>query len=91
MHFGLRIAGEKEALKATSMTIEKLTTKSIEALKNAESMAKLKGHQLLEPGHIFKAIIEIEASVIPFSLRSRFGRRFNEKNCGQYCVFVSKS
>lgn len=66
MHFGLRIAGEKEALKATSMTIEKLTTKSIEALKNAESMAKLKGHQLLEPGHIFKAIIEIEASVIPF-------------------------
>jgi hypothetical protein len=53
MHFGLRIAGEKEALKSTSMTIEKLTTKSIEALKNAESIAKLKGHQLLGSLGIF--------------------------------------
>ena len=53
-------------LNITKMNIDKLTTKTQQVLQEAQSIAKMKGNQSLELGHILKAIIEVENSVIPF-------------------------
>lgn len=48
------------------MEIDKLTRKTQEVIQKAQSIAKLKGQQVLEPGHLLKALMEVENSVIPF-------------------------
>jgi len=48
------------------MEIDKLTRKTQEVLQKAQSIAKLKGQQVLETGHLLKALMEVENSVIPF-------------------------
>lgn len=48
------------------MEIDKLTRKTQEVIQKAQSIAKLKGHQVLEPGHLLKALMEVENSVLPF-------------------------
>ncbi|WP_066759537.1 ATP-dependent chaperone ClpB [Crocinitomix algicola] len=48
------------------MNIDKLTTKTQQVLMSAQSIAKMKGQQSLEPGHLLKALIEVENSIIPF-------------------------
>ena len=48
------------------MEIDKLTRKTQEVIQKAQSIAKLNGQQVLEPGHLLKALMEVENSVIPF-------------------------
>lgn len=48
------------------MNIDKLTTKTQQVLMEAQSIAKMKGQQALEPGHILKALLGVENSIVPF-------------------------
>ena len=48
------------------MEIDKLTRKTQEVIQKAQSIAKLNGQQVLEPGHLLKALMEVENSVIQF-------------------------
>ena len=51
------------------MSINNLTIKSQEALQTAQQIAQNFGQQQLENEHIFKAILEIDATVTPFILK----------------------
>jgi ATP-dependent Clp protease ATP-binding subunit ClpB len=51
------------------MSLNNLTIKSQEALQTAQQMAQNFGQQQLENEHIFKAILEIDATVTPFILK----------------------
>src|SRR5688572_17549287 len=51
------------------MNIEKLTTKSQEALHKAQLIAEGNGQQAIEPGHLLKAILEVDTNVVPFLLK----------------------
>jgi len=48
------------------MEIDKLTRKTQEVIQKAQSIATLKGQQILEPGHLLKGLMEVENSVIPY-------------------------
>jgi ATP-dependent Clp protease ATP-binding subunit ClpB len=51
------------------MSLNNLTIKSQEALQTAQQIAQNFGQQQLENEHIFKAILEIDATVTPFILK----------------------
>ncbi|MEX1002769.1 MAG: ATP-dependent chaperone ClpB [Crocinitomicaceae bacterium] len=51
------------------MDIDKLTTKSQEILAKAQNVAQAFGQQAIEPGHILKAMFEVQNSVLPFLLK----------------------
>ena len=51
------------------MNIEKLTSKSQEVLQQAQLIAEGNGQQAIEPGHLLKAILEIDENVVPFLLK----------------------
>ena len=51
------------------MNIEKLTSKSQEALHQAQLIAEGNGQQAIEPGHLLKAILEVDTNVVPFLLK----------------------
>ena len=48
------------------MNIDKLTTKTQEVIQKAHAIATAEGHQVIEPGHVLKAIIEVDNNVLPF-------------------------
>lgn len=48
------------------MNINKLTTKTQEVIQQAQMIAEGNGHQAIETGHILKAMIEIDETVLPF-------------------------
>lgn len=54
------------------MEIDKLTRKTQEVIQKAQAIVTLNGQQNLEPGHLLKALIEVENNVIPF-LASKVG------------------
>jgi ATP-dependent Clp protease ATP-binding subunit ClpB len=51
------------------MSLNNLTIKSQEALQQAQQIAQSFGQQQLENEHIFKAILEVDATVTPFILK----------------------
>ena len=51
------------------MNLNNLTIKSQEALQQAQQIAQSFGQQQLENEHIFKAILEVDATVTPFILK----------------------
>src|SRR5688572_15204555 len=51
------------------MNIEKLTSKSQEVLQQAQFIAEGNGQQAIEPGHLLKAILEVDDNVVPFLLK----------------------
>lgn len=51
------------------MNINKLTTKTHEVLQQAQTIAEGNGQQAVEPGHILKAMLEIDKAVLPFILK----------------------
>jgi ATP-dependent Clp protease ATP-binding subunit ClpB len=51
------------------MNINKLTTKTHEVLQQAQAIAEGNGQQAVEPGHILKAMLEIDKAVLPFILK----------------------
>ncbi|MBD3637133.1 MAG: ATP-dependent chaperone ClpB [Crocinitomicaceae bacterium] len=48
------------------MNIDKLTNKTQQILGQAQTIAQGLGHQAIEPGHILKAMFEVDTSVLPF-------------------------
>lgn len=50
------------------MNIEKLTSKSQEALHKAQLIAEGHGQQAIEPAHLLKGMMEVDQNVIPFLL-----------------------
>jgi len=53
------------------MNIEKFTIKSQEVIQGAQNMAQAEGHQSIENGHILKALIETDESVLPYILKKQ--------------------
>lgn len=51
------------------MNIEKLTTKSQEVLQQAQTIAQGNSQPTIEPGHLLKALLEVDDHVIPFLLK----------------------
>ena len=51
------------------MDINKLTTKTQEVVQKAQTIAQGNGQNVLEPGHILKAILEVDNSVMPYLSR----------------------
>ena len=51
------------------MNIDKLTSKSQEVLQKAQIIAEGNGQQAIEPGHLLKAILELDQNVVPFLLK----------------------
>jgi ATP-dependent Clp protease ATP-binding subunit ClpB len=51
------------------MSLNNLTIKSQEALQQAQQIAQSFGQQQLENEHVFKAILEVDATVTPFILK----------------------
>ena len=48
------------------MNINKLTTKTQEVIQQAQTITTANGQQAIEPGHILKAMIEVDDAVLPF-------------------------
>jgi ATP-dependent Clp protease ATP-binding subunit ClpB len=48
------------------MNFEKLTTKSQEVLRQAQTITEGLTQQAIEPGHMLKAMIEVDSNVLPF-------------------------
>lgn len=55
--------------KFNNMNLNNFTTKSQEAIQQASQIAFENGQQAIEPGHIFKAIFEVDENVLPFLLK----------------------
>ena len=51
------------------MNLNNFTIKSQEAIQQAQQIAAGNGHQSIETGHIFKALVETDDQVIPFLLK----------------------
>ena len=51
------------------MNFNQFTTKSQEAIQQAQSIATENGQQAVETGHLLKALIEVDENVIPFLLK----------------------
>jgi len=51
------------------MNLNNFTIKSQEAIQQAQQLAQNLGHQQIENEHIFKAIFEVDESVLPFILK----------------------
>jgi len=51
------------------MNFNQFTTKSQEAVKQAQSIATSNGQQAIETGHILKALLEVDENVVPFLLK----------------------
>ncbi|CAN5625848.1 ATP-dependent chaperone ClpB [soil metagenome] len=50
------------------MNFNQFTTKSQEAVQQAQVIAQSQGHQSIEPGHLLKALLEVDENVVPFLL-----------------------
>ena len=51
------------------MNFNQFTTKSQEAVQQAQSIAAANGQQAIETGHILKALLEVDENVVPFLLK----------------------
>ncbi len=51
------------------MNLKNLTIKSQEAIQRAQQLAMEHGNQQIEPGHLLKAIMEVDESVTPFVIK----------------------
>ena len=51
------------------MNFNNYTLKAQEAIQHAGEIAKASGHQAIEAGHLLKALLESEESIIPFMLK----------------------
>ncbi len=51
------------------MNFNQYTTKSQEAIQQAQSIAAANGQQAIETGHILKALLEVDENVVPFLLK----------------------
>jgi ATP-dependent Clp protease ATP-binding subunit ClpB len=60
------ICGERLNLKRSKMDFNKFTTKSQEAVQNAQQIAEGHGHQSIETGHLLLGIFEVDKEVTPY-------------------------
>lgn len=51
------------------MNFDRLTIKSQEAIQKAQEMALSYGHQAIENGHLFKAVLTVDDHVVPYLLK----------------------
>ncbi len=51
------------------MDFNKFTTKSQEAVQQAQTIAAANGQQAIESGHLMKALLEVDENVVPFLLK----------------------
>ena len=51
------------------MNPEKFTTKTQEALQEANNIAENKGQQLIENGHLLKGIFNVDTTILPFMMK----------------------
>src|SRR5687768_13093882 len=51
------------------MNLNNFTTKSQEAIQQASQIAFENGQQAIKPGHILKAIFDVDENVLPFLLK----------------------
>ncbi len=51
------------------MNLNNYTTKSQEAIQQAQQIAQGFGHQQIENEHLFKGILEVDENVLPFLLK----------------------
>ena len=51
------------------MDFNQFTHKTQKAISNAQNMALIEGHQMIENGHLFKSMLEIDKNVIPHLLK----------------------
>lgn len=51
------------------MNFNQYTTKSQEAVQEAQNIATANGQQAIETGHILKALMEVDENVVPFLLK----------------------
>ncbi|MFT7121907.1 MAG: ATP-dependent Clp protease ATP-binding subunit ClpB, partial [Neolewinella sp.] len=58
------------------MNFDNFTIKSQEALQRAQEIALGNGQQSIEPGHLLKAVFEVDENVVPF-LFKKTGSNFN--------------
>ena len=63
------------------MNFEKYTIKSQETIQRAVQLAQDMNNQVIEPGHLFKGILETDDNVIPFLFK---------KYCSNACHGVGK-
>jgi ATP-dependent Clp protease ATP-binding subunit ClpB len=62
------ICGERLNIKRSKMDFNKFTTKSQEAVQNAQQIAEGHGHQSIETGHLLLGIFEVDKEVNPYLL-----------------------
>ncbi|MFT4695339.1 MAG: ATP-dependent Clp protease ATP-binding subunit ClpB [Urechidicola sp.] len=55
--------------KKEKMNPEKFTTKTQEALQEANNIAESKGQQLIENGHLLKGIFNVDTTILPFMMK----------------------
>ena len=51
------------------MDFNQFTLKAQKAISNAQNMALIAGHQLIENGHLLNAMLEVDKNVIPHLLK----------------------
>ena len=69
------------------MNLEKYTVKSQEAIQKAVQIAQGMDNQVIEPGHLFRGILEVDDNVISFLFKKLryYSRCFFASIFNYYC------